>query len=286
MITLKNQNMTVEISEMGAELQSIIKNGKQYLWIGEPDIWEMHAPLIFPICGGLKDGKFSYNGKEYTMPKHGYAMNTLFEVEKIGNTSLTLLHTSNEETLKCYPFTYEFRVIYDLLDDGIKITYDIKNKSEGEMYFSIGSHESYYTPEGIEDYDIIFPEKETLDSCTLYGNYVTDVTVPIMKNSNVLPLYEKYFFTSALIFKGLRSRSATLRNRKTGRFVHIDFPNKPYFNIWHKPNSPYICLEPWAGTPDSPDVSGKIEEKEGINRIPVGGTYNVAHILTFGEEIE
>ncbi len=284
MITLKNQNMTVEISEMGAELQSILKNGKQYLWIGEPDIWEMHAPLIFPICGGLKDGKFIYNDKEYTMPKHGYAMNTLFEVEKVSATSLTLLHTSNEETLKRYPFTYEFRVIYDLLEDGIKITYDIKNKSEGDMYFSIGSHESYFTPEGIEDYDVIFPEKETLNSCALYGNFVTDVTVPIMKNSNVLPLYEKYFFTSALIFKELKSRSATLRNRKTGRFVHIEFPNKPYFNIWHKPNSPYICLEPWAGIPDSPDVSGKIEEKEGINRIPEGGAYNISHKITFGEE--
>ncbi len=283
MIYLKNQNLTVKIAELGAELQSIIVNGKQYFWEGNKDIWDKHSPLLFPICGGLKDDKFSYQGKEYTLQKHGYGMTTLFEVEAVSDTSVTLLHRSNEDTLKCYPFTYELRVVFTLVEGGVKVTYKVNNLGENEMYFAIGSHETYYTPEGIEDYDLIFAEKETLDSCKMFGNMITDITTPILNNSNVLPLYEKYFFAGALVFRNINSRSATLRNRKTGRFVHIDFPNKPNFIMWHMPNAPFICLEPWVGIQDPPDTCGDITKKEGMVCLNVRASWELSHTLTFGE---
>ncbi len=284
MVTLKNQNMTVIISEVGAEMQSLKLNDKEYLWQGDPAIWSGRAPLMFPICGGLKDDKFTFEGKEYTLGKHGYARFQTFTVESETETEATFLHTSSEETLKCFPFEYELRVTYTLKDDGVKITYKVNNKSATPMYFSIGSHEAYATPEGIEDYDVIFPEKETIGSNQLVGNYQTDKILSLIKNSNTLPLYDKFFLIDALVIKDLKSKSATLRNRRTGRFVHVDFPNKPIFMLWHKHGAPYICLEPWAGVPDSPCVSGKIEEKEAINRLEIDGVYEVSHTITLGEE--
>ena len=205
MITLKNEFLTVSLSEMGAELKSINFSGVEYLWEGRREVWGSSAPIMFPICGGLRDDKFTYQGKEYTLPKHGYAKTTLFEVEKLSDDSVTLLHKSSPETLKNYPFEYEFRVKYTLEDKTVKVSYDVKNLTNGDMYFSVGAHEGYYTPEGIEDYDVIFPEEETLFAYVLYGNLLSNQLLPIIKESRVLPLYDKYFTIDALVFKDIKS---------------------------------------------------------------------------------
>jgi len=280
MINLKNEFLTVDIAEMGAELKSIKYMGVEYIWEGKQEVWGNSAPIMFPICGGLRDGKYEYQGKEYKLPKHGYAKVTLFEVESSSQTSATFLHKSSDETRKNYPFDYEFRVVYTLDGKTLKISYDVKNLTLGDMYFSVGAHEGYYTPEGIEDYDVIFPEEETLSSYVLYGNLQSDQMLPIINASKYLPLYDKYFTVDALLFKDLKSRSATLRNRKTGRAVRVDFPTADYFLLWHKPASPYICLEPWAGIQQPVDSSYDITEKEGIIKLCEGEEYSFIHNIT------
>ncbi len=284
MVILKNNALICELNELGAEIRSLKLDGKNLMWSGDAAIWSGVAPLLFPICGGLKDDKFIYDGKEYTLNKHGYARTTEFTVENKTESSVTFLHTSNQSTLKVFPFNYELRVIYDLSENGIKVTYKVTNTDNKTIYFSIGSHEAYATPEGIEDYDIIFPEKETLNSYILDGNLLETHTQPIIKNSNVLPLYDKYFILDALVFKDLKSKSATIRNRKTGRFVKVDFPNKPYLLLWHKHLAPYICLEPWAGIPDPQETDYDITKKEGIIALPEAQIYEVSHNIQFGEE--
>lgn len=283
MIKLQNQFITATINEAGAEIKSLVMDGREYIWEGRPEVWNSSCPLLFPICGGLKDDKYLYDGKEYTLQKHGFVRSAPFEVERADDTFAVFCIKSNAETKKSYPFDYELRVIYTLCEKTLKIEYEVANKGENTMYFSIGSHEGYYTPEGIEDYDVIFPQKETLSASVLCGNLLTDLTLPIIKDTNVLPLYEKYFVVDALVFRKIEARSATLRNRKTGRALRVDFPDMNYFLIWHKPNSPYICLEPWSGIPDVVGSSYNIEEKEGITALEVGKTYRNVHTVTIEE---
>ncbi len=283
MVVLKNENIVCEISETGAEIKSLKQNGKERMWWGVPDIWGGVAPMMFPICGGLRDDKFVFEGKEYILQKHGYARFEEFSVESETESTVTFLHKSNEKTKNSYPFEYELRVVYNLTAEGIEVTYKVNNTDNKTMYFSIGSHEGYATPEGIEDYDVLFPEKETLNAYILDGNLLEKNTLPIIKDSNVLPLYDKYFTIDALVFKDLKSRSATLRNRKTGRFVKVDFSGKDYFLLWHKHGAPYICMEPWAGIQDPQDSDYDITKKEGIIALPKCECYEVTHTITFGE---
>ena len=280
MIKLQNEFITASINEAGAELKSLVYNGTEYIWEGKPEVWGSSCPLLFPICGGLKEDKYLYEGKEYTLQKHGFVRSAPFEVERADDTFAIFCIKSNTETKKQYPFDYELRVIYTLCEKTLKIEYEVCNKGEKTMYFSIGSHEGYYTPEGIEDYDVIFPEKETLNAKVIYGNLISHQDFPVLKDSNVLPLYEKHFIVDALVFTDIKSRSATLRNRKTGRTVHVEFPDMPYFLIWHKPNSPYICLEPWAGLGDRVGSDYELTHKEGINTLDAGKTYRNVHTIT------
>lgn len=284
MVTLQNNFLTAVIAERGAELKSLRCGETEYIWEGRKEIWDSSCPVLFPICGGLKEDRYLLNGKEYTLPKHGYARLKLFEVENQSAERAVFLHRSTPETKQHFPFDYEFRITYTLTGKQLKIDYSVKNLSADTMYFNLGSHEGFYTPEGIEDYDVIFPEKEDLNASTLHGNLVAEQTYPILKNSSVLPLYEKFFTLDALVFKSLKSRSATLRNRKTGRAVQVDFPNAPYFLLWHKPGAPYMCLEPWNGLPDLVGSSYNIEEKFGITALSAGEEFFCTHSVTVKDE--
>ena len=66
-VTLRNEWLTVEIEDVGAQLASITsKDGTQYLWQGDPDIWPRRAPLLFPVIARLKDGQYTLDGETYT----------------------------------------------------------------------------------------------------------------------------------------------------------------------------------------------------------------------------
>ena len=125
MITLKNDKITVKINERGAELKSLFAGGREYIWCGRDEVWAESSPLLFPICGGLKDDKYTFKGKEYTMPKHGYGRKTMFEVESATDTEAVFLHKSNDDTKKCFPFDYELRIIYSIDGYALKTEYKV-----------------------------------------------------------------------------------------------------------------------------------------------------------------
>ena len=57
MITIRNENLTVEISTLGGEMQSIKDAaGREYLWQGDAAFWSGRAPNLFPYTGRLTEG--------------------------------------------------------------------------------------------------------------------------------------------------------------------------------------------------------------------------------------
>lgn len=280
MIILYNGSITVKISELGAELKSLKKEGYENMWQGDPQVWSGTSPVLFPMLCALKDNKYILNGEEYNLPKHGFARNKMFEVEKATDCSATFLLKDDAETIKMYPFRFEFRVIYTLIDDSLRVEYNVKNLNDTTMYFSVGAHEAYTTPEGIEDYDIIFPQKENFVSVLLNGGLLQNNTMLIAKNTNILPLYDKYFILDTLIFRDLKSKSCILRNRKTEREIKVEFPDCDYLAFWHKPSAPYLCIEPWSGVPDSENSNYDITKKEGIISLKAHKEYSNIHTIT------
>ena len=87
-ITLKNDALTVKISTMGAELQSVCDaNGVERIFDANPTWWKQHAPVLFPVAGGLRDDEYLLGGKAYHMPKHGFAKLREFELESSTDTT-------------------------------------------------------------------------------------------------------------------------------------------------------------------------------------------------------
>lgn len=281
MVNLKNNIMSVDIDTHGAEIKRITVNGEDRQWSGDPDVWEGTAPVLFPMCGGLRDDKFTHGGKEYHLAKHGFAKKMDFEVESKTETAAVLLLKSNAETLKQFPWEFEFRVRFALDSGKITVIYDVKNLSDDTMYMSVGAHEAYACPEGIEQYDVIFEREETLNAWNLNGNLLDGTVTPVLKESRVLPLYEKYFAVDALVFKDVKSNFVTLRNRVTGKSVSLDFTGFDYFLLWQKPGAKYICLEPWSGATPLENSGYELKEKEGITAVEPGKNYAFTHKIYF-----
>lgn len=277
MITLKNEFITAKISEKGAELKSLVCGGNEYIWPGDEKIWAMSAPHLFPICGGLKDDEYYLDGKKYNLSKHGYIRFELFSVEKKSEESVTLLHTSSEDTKKQFPFDYELRITFTATAKRLSVRYDVKNCSDDTMYFSIGGHTGYYCPEGICEYDLILPEKETLYSNTPVGQLVGREKELILENSDTLALDYRYFAVDALVFEEMKARSVVLKNRNTNKAFRLSFDGSDYFLLWTKPNAPYVCLEAWSGIGDHPDTDKNFKTKEGIITLKAGENYVLRH---------
>ncbi len=281
MVVLNNGIIKVEIVETGAEIRRVTVNGEERFYDGNPEFWTGVAPVLFPICGGLKDDTYTINGKSYTIPKHGFARKSVFEVESSTDTSVTFLLKENEETLKVFPWTFELRIKYTVTGSRITVSYDVHNTSDSTMYMSIGSHEAYACPEGIEDYDVIFDKKETLKSFKVSGTSISREYDVVLKDGDTLPLYNKYFEIDALVFADVRSRFVTLRNRKTGKNVSVNFDGCDYLLIWTKPGAPYVCIEPWAGFPSYEDEGYELSQKEGINPVAAKSHFNLSHTIYF-----
>lgn len=280
MVTISNSHLTVNIAKAGAEIKNIICDGVEYMWSADPKFWAQTAPIMFPICGGLKGGKYELFGKEYEMSKHGFAKLNVFEIETLGESNVTMILRDNENTRKMYPYTFAFRVSFELCERSVKVTYDAENLDTKTMYCTFGAHEAYACPEGIEDYEIIFPERETLYAYGLNGDIVTDYTKLIVDNSNRLVLKDMDFFLDALVFRGLKSKSAELVNKNGGRRIKVDFDGFDYFVLWHKYTAPYLCIEPWCGLPDVVGSSYDLTEKEGMHSVAPGEHFTRTHTIT------
>ena len=280
-ITISNNCITALISTEGAEMKSAKMNGEERLWSGDPDVWARQTPILFPICGALRDGKYIYQGKEYTMRKHGFALLSEFEVETVSGDSATFLLKSNDETRKSYPFDFEFRVTYKIVDSKIDIIYNVKNMTDGDMYFSVGGHEGYACPEGIEEYDVIFKEPENLDTANLDDSLLCGGVVNLGMNTRVLPLKEEYMDLETLMFLDLKSREIELRNRNTGKSTRIDFNGFDYLMMWQVRGAGYICLEPWCGAPDTVDSDYDITKRMGIIKLSKGEESVKTHSIIF-----
>jgi len=282
-ISIKNDFLTVTFSSKGAEMKSVLDNktGENYLWSGDSAWWSGTSPVLFPICGGLIDDTYNYNGKEYRLIKHGFARHSEFSVVENLGDSITFSLCSSEETKAVYPFDFEFLITYTLINSSIKVIYTVKNLTDGDMYFSVGSHEAYACDGGIEDYTVEFEKVQDLEYHEVIGNFLAKERTLLAKNTNSFGLKNEYFAVDALPFTNLISRKVSLLHNCSSRKITVEFDGFDYFLIWTKPGAPFVCFEPWAGIPDFLNDKRDFTEKIGINKIEKGGVCEKIHTITF-----
>ena len=283
-IKISNDELVVEIESYGAEIKSVKdKNGKEYIWCGNPDIWDGQAPILFPIVSTLRNDRYSFCGKEYEMGMHGFAAESDFEIENADKSSVTFLLVSSVETRKTYPFDFEFRVKYVLDGKKLSVEFLTDNKTDGEMYYSVGSHEGYAINGNINNYSIVLDEAETLGRYEILpSGGLSSEPKPCFENSSELKLDDEYFAVDGIIFFDIKSRGIALRDDRNGETIHVAFPGFETLLIWKVPGAEYVCIEPWAGAPEVPwNKYTDFSEKFRIRMLEKGESEKFVHTITF-----
>ena len=283
-VKIGNEELVVSVSSLGAQIISVADNsGKEYIWCGDKEIWGKHAPILFPIVSGLKNDRYTFQGKEYILSKHGFAQSSEFAIEEETSDSVTFIMKSNEATRAVYPFEFEFRVRYTVSKRKLTVDFITANKTNGDMYYSVGAHEAYALCNDISDYSIVLDEKETLFRYEVTENDgIQKCNEPCFNDTDVLLLNEDYFKTDAIIFFDMKSKGLSLVNNKTGDRIHVDFPGFETVLIWKKPGAAFVCIEPWAGAPEVPWCRyNDFSDKYRIRRLKTFETEVLSHTIEF-----
>ncbi len=271
--TLKNDQLTVQISDEGAQIYSVKRGGCEYIWQANPEYWAGRTPLMFPICARLFGGKYTHEGKEYVMGTHGFARHSTFAVDSATDTQIVLSLCDNEYTLAQYPFSFCLTVSYTLEGSTVSSTARIENTGDTVLPAVFGAHPGFNVPldKGeYEDWYIEFSEDCTpnvlIHSDTCFN---TGKKRPFpLKDSRIIELRHSLFEIDSIFFDRI-APSATLKSKCSERSVTLSYEGFPYLGIWHKPRSdaPYICIEPWCGLPSFDGITDEIMTKSDMFHI-------------------
>ena len=259
-----NDQLTVRIKSLGAELTSIKDNctKREYVWQSDNSIWGRQAPNLFPIIGELADGCYCYGNQNYYMNMHGFAKDMNFMCVYISNSHCRFYLRDSEETKVQFPFRFELYIDYILNENQLMIKQEVKNPSSRILNFSIGGHPGF--------------------KCD-YNNKKVKI---IIQSNNIRRTYRKKRVTNIMYvekcFEGctevesdfnnqLIEQSAIFYETSNNGNVHMYIDERPYLSIqyngydyiglWSKPNENFICIEPTSGIGDTNEKPQELSKK-------------------------
>lgn len=286
---IKNEKLSVSVSALGAELQSIKDaSGHEYLWQADPTIWARHSPFLFPIVCGVWEGKYRTEGKEYAIERHGFAKNMEFKLIKHTETKATYALTDSDETKKTYPYEFNLSVTYRLEGNVLHVIWHVENTDDREIYFQIGGHPAFNVPDLGADAPLIgtlnFDNKGVIER--IYGN-VGGCNMPerfaLPVDNGLLEFTEETFKDDALIIDKSQVHQVALLNKELKPVVTLDF-KAPAVGIWSPfgKRAPFVCIEPWYGIGDYAHYDGELKDKYLMNNLLPGASFMAEYTIKIG----
>lgn len=288
METISNSILTVEVSEHGAELQSIKKDGKEYLWQGDAKFWGRRSPVLFPTVGRVWENKYRHAGNTYEIGQHGFARDMDFKVTYQGEDGVVYWLEGTPETLGKYPFPFRLMIGYLLEDNKIIVKWRVENLGAMDMYFQIGAHPAFLFP----DFDPTTDER---------GFFAFDQTqkleyiVPVEKGcvsperhalqvneEGLMPIDVHTFDCDTYIFENKQLKKVTLLDKKKKPSVSLEF-DTPLVALWSPtkahPDCPFVCIEPWYGRCDSVGYEGEFKDRDWMQKLVPKEVFDVSYTI-------
>ena len=281
---LSNNVIAIEVAPHGAELVSLTKGGREYMWCGDAKYWNRHAPILFPAVGKPFNNEIHIDGQAFTMKQHGFARDC--EFEEVGEGRLRMQPFRPEN----YPYRFGLEAQYKLEGNRVDITWTIENQDTRDLFAQIGAHPAFQMP-GYDPADAVHGYVRYYDAA---GQPVSPVLVSDLSDGNRVPLpvpvrvpaempvTGETFAHDALIIEEGQVASTELLDKQGTPVLRVDCPQAEAYGIWapYKPGCPFVCLEPWCGLCDKQGFTGDISERTYIHRITPGGKYSFTYSIT------
>lgn len=290
MYQIENEELTVKVSPLGAELQSIYdkRMEKEVLWQGDKKYWGRRAPVLFPNVGRHSGDFYLWKGKRFDTKQHGFARDMEFTCVLEKDDELVFSLKDTEKTREYFPFAFELKIGYTLSGRALQVKWEVKNQGQETMYFTIGGHPAFRVPvleNTVQtDYKLLFEVPDRLEYkliCPGEGTADPSSSYPL-----ILKKYGEYygcdieahmFDKDALLFDEGQVQWAALGYPDGTPYVSLECRDFTNFGIWSVPGAPFVCLEPWMGRCDDHDFFGEISQKPGILKLGPSDTFRKSY---------
>ena len=282
MVELKNDLLTIKVAEMGAELQSVKDNGgREYMWqAGEK--WPRHSPILFPIVCSVNNDTYTVDGKEYHLPRHGFARDTMFKVVSQNAEKVTMALHDNEETLKVYPYKFNLAVTYRLEDNKVHVIWHVENTDTKEIHFQIGGHPAFNMPSGKLEGVIKLDNEEPMDALKSYIDGSHEMKeIPLDADMGIVEISNNLFRDDSVKIHKCQTHRAMLMDTDGEPAVTVDYkcPVIAFWSPFDKP-APFVCIEPWYGLGDPRGFCGEFKDKPLMNHLQPGASFMSKYTIT------
>lgn len=271
---LDNGILHLELTNKGGEMSTLVYKGMDVLYKGDGPYWTGKNPTLFPFISSPDKKEYTLNGITYPCKNHGLIRYATLETVAEDNNCVTMRLTSNEETLKEYPFNFEYNITYKLDNNKVLISYDITNKDNKIMPFTFGLHPGFI----VDDFNEISLTFKDDDIVTLF-NQKDRTTSPYKlhdySGKQFLDDLDKY---ATVIFKDIKSKVVSLNTKNY--VVNLDMSKFKYLALWTAdPKSNFMCIEPWLSINNIKNSDNPFREDFEIEHLNPNETYKIDYSI-------
>lgn len=241
-------------------------------------------PILFPFSGRTfhagKIGEWKdLNGAVRPMPTHGFARDGQFEIVSLDESGFTAELKPDAAAAEAYPFNYRFTVRYVFETVSFKVYLRLDNLGDEPILWSAGHHFYFTLPwnDGLQrsDYRFEIPAKKC------FTHEPDGSLLPVEKGWNEDTSFGNPA-NSDHIYTRLKGDTAVFGPNGGEEDIGIRILNDlgtaystwNAFVVWTEAaDSPFYCVEPWMGPPNSP------EHGKGLHAVSGGKS------ATFGVEV-
>lgn len=224
-------------------------------------------PLLFPFPGRIRGGKFTFQGRQWSLPGddgrgnaiHGFVLNRPWRVaEKSASRVVGVFQASevDDEILRHWPADFRLSVSYEVRGTTLASEIVVENCGNGDLPCGFGTHPYFRVPLGgpsADDCLVTVPAREywPLEGLLPTGKRVAaggayDLAAGLMFAQTK---FDDVF--TGLSFAGGKC-AASLADPGSGRRLIMTFDDS--FRecvVYNPPHRQAICLEPYTCVPDA-----------------------------------
>lgn len=283
--TLSNGQLTVVLSSLGGELQSVQDaQGHEYLWHGDPEWWSGRAPVLFPIVGRSVDGQVAVDGAMAEMGQHGIARRREFSLAEATQTSARYVLCDDAETRAVYSRAFELSLDYRLEGATLHVDATVRNTGDAPLPFGLGFHPAFAWPlpaaEG-KPHHVTLANGAEPPLALLEDGYLGHEAHPSPFKNGVLVLAHDLFARDALVFPD-GSGTALTYAAEGGPSLGFVFRDTPNLGIWQKQGAPFLCIEPWHGMAPYTGAGPEIAERPSSRTLAPDQSARSGYSVTIG----
>lgn len=276
---------TARLALSGAEPVSWRVGGREYLWSGDPEHWNRHAPWLFPVVGASVGGEVRVDGKSFPMAQHGFARDLPFAVVARSDDAVTLRLTDDAGTRAHYPFAFRLDVTARVSAGSLAFDLTVTNPGDTPLPYGLGFHPAFPWPfAGGErraggGYAVEFEAAER--------PFVPEVGEGglLVRSEREVPLdgtrlaLDPALFIEALVFLDAKSRALRFV-APGGEAIAMRMQDFPHIAVWTRPTAPFLSLEAWTGHADWAGFEGDLSQRDSQRLLAPGASAGHGIVLS------